>query len=403
MNLSFDKSNWKSVSFGDVIKKINNRINPDTYHSEVVVEGGHINKRDFHIRKYANKNELGYLGPAFHMGFNKHQILYVSRNPHLMKVGYPDFDGICANTTYIMETKHDDVLRNDLIPFIMHSDSFIEQSVGNVRGGVNPYVNWPDLESIKFLLPPKSQQDEIAELLWAMDKVIQKDKYLFEISEMHLNSKVEQMIHNIELTNKTISEILVELSSITDVIELEKCGDFHKGKGISKGEVVQSGVPCIRYGELYTQHHRVIKNYSSYIEQSTTSQSFRLMKNDVLFAGSGETITEIGKSAAFTSDEEVYAGSDVLIFRPNQMDGAYLGYLMNSQLVRMQLNKYGTGAQVIHIYKDDLKKIRIPIVDYNKQVQIGKELEVLDYNQTLIKQKIESSERLLKSLINQLF
>ena len=92
------------------------------------------------------------------MGFKKHQILYVSRNPHLMKVGYPHFDGICANTTFIMETKDESVLRNDLIPFIMHSDTFIEQSVANVRGGVNPYVNWSDLACIEFLLPPKDQQ-----------------------------------------------------------------------------------------------------------------------------------------------------------------------------------------------------------------------------------------------------
>ena len=158
MELNIDKSNWKKVLFGDVVQKVTNKIDPETYHSEIVIQGGHINKRDFHIREYENKFELGYLGPAFHMGFKKHQILYVSRNPHLMKVGYPHFDGICANTTFIMETKDESVLRNDLIPFIMHSDTFIEQSVANVRGGVNPYVNWSDLACIEFLLPPKDQQ-----------------------------------------------------------------------------------------------------------------------------------------------------------------------------------------------------------------------------------------------------
>ena len=173
MKFNLNKSSWKKVKFGDVVKKVTNKIDPHKYDSDIVIEGGHINKRDFHIREYKNKKELGYLGPAFHMGFKKNQILYVSRNPHLMKVGYPNFDGICANTTYIMETINDDILRNDLIPFIMHSDTFIEQSVAHVRGGVNPYVNWGDLACIEFSLPPKEEQAKLAKLLWAMDKLIE--------------------------------------------------------------------------------------------------------------------------------------------------------------------------------------------------------------------------------------
>ena len=91
----------------------------------------------------------------------------------------PHFDGICSgDTTFIMETKDESVLRNDLIPFIMRSDTYIEQSVANVRGGVNPYVNWSDLACIEFLLPPKDQQAHLAQLLWAMDDVIEREKAL---------------------------------------------------------------------------------------------------------------------------------------------------------------------------------------------------------------------------------
>jgi type I restriction enzyme, S subunit len=104
---------------------------------------------------------------------------------------------------------------------------------------------------------------------------------------------------------------------------------------------------------------------------------FGLKKHDVLFAGSGETITEIGKSAAFIDDIEAYAGGDILIFRPFDMDGTYLGYLMNSQLVRQQLNKYGTGATVMHIYNSDLAKVKVPNISREKQDVIGVKLELL--------------------------
>ena len=79
------------------------------------------------------------------------------------------------------------------------------------------------------------------------------------------------------------------------------------------------------------------------------------------------------------------------------MDGTYLGYLMNSQLVRQQLNKYGTGATVIHIYPDDLKKIKVPHISKEEQVKIGKKLEVFASNIQIAEEKIDSSKSLQKS------
>jgi|SaaInlLV_10m_DNA_2_1039722.scaffolds.fasta_scaffold02373_2 type I restriction enzyme, S subunit len=403
MQLNIDKTIWQKVQFGDVVQKKNNKINPNEYHSDIVIQGGHINKRDFHIRKFENKKELGYLGPAFHMGFKEGQILYVSRNPHLMKVGYPHFDGICANTTFIMGTMDKNFLRNDLIPFIMHSDNFIEQSIANVRGGVNPYVNWGDLACIEFLLPPKEQQAQLAKLLWAMDEVVERERKLLASLKTLLAANIEQEIHGIEIKNKVIREVLDEISEKIDLVPLSELGELLKGRGIPKSDVRDDGLPCVRYGELYTKHHRIIRVFNSFISEQDKIKSLRLKMNDILFAGSGETITEIGKSAAFVNDIEAYAGSDTLLFRPNDMDGHYLGYLMNSQIVRQQLNKYGTGATVMHIYNSDLAKVRIPKIDKETQESIGQKLETIFLNIIKTESKIMSSISLQKSIINQVF
>jgi restriction endonuclease S subunit len=85
------------------------------------------------------------------------------------------------------------------------------------------------------------------------------------------------------------------------------------------------------------------------------------------------------------------------------MDGTYLGYLMNSQLVRQQLNKYGTGATVIHIYQDDLKKIKVPDMPRVEQIKIGKYFEVFAQNIKNAESKVSLSKSLQKSLINQVF
>ena len=97
-----------------------------------------------------------------------------------------------------------------------------------------------------------------------------------------------------------------------DVKTLGEVGCFMKGKGIAKKDLTDIGLPCIRYGEIYTVHHWIIKKFFSFIEPEIAKQSFELKKNDILFAGSGETVEEIGKAVAFLSDEKAYAGGDYI-------------------------------------------------------------------------------------------
>jgi len=76
---------------------------------------------------------------------------------------------------------------------------------------------------------------------------------------------------------------------------------------------------------------------------------------------------------------------------------------MNSQLVRQQLNIMGTGAQVVHIYPEDIKRINIPIYDFDIQKQIGSRLNNIEKIINQVISKINSSKSLQKSLINQVF
>ena len=236
-----------------------------------------------------------------------------------------------------------------------------------------------------------------------MDEIVEINLLLLEKLEIMLNSEIEKEIHGINLKGRTIQYVLDELNEKNKTASLESLGELLKGKGIPKAEVVDSGYPCIRYGELYTKHHRIIRKFYSHINEDYKTKSLRLHKNDIIFAGSGETITEIGKSASFVDEVEAYVGSDTLVFRPHDMDGIYLGYLMNSQLVRQQLNKYGTGATVMHIYNSDLKKVKIPVRLREEQELIGKRLDEISKNIQETKFKIATSKSLQKSLINQIF
>lgn len=81
-----------------------------------------------------------------------------------------------------------------------------------------------------------------------------------------------------------------------EILPLSSLGNFSKGKGILKEQVIESGLPCIRYGEIYTTHDFILKEFKSFISEDVATESKEIKNGDILFAGSGETIEEIGKA-----------------------------------------------------------------------------------------------------------
>ncbi len=397
-NFSIDKSTWVKVKLGDVVAEPKESVRDFSKEQiEHVVGLEHIDSEDIHLRRSESMEESTTFTKKFATG----DVLFGRRRAYLKKVAQASFSGICSGDITVMRVK--DGLSADLLPFVIHNEKFFDYAITHSAGGLSPRVKFKDLANYEFLLPPKEQQPQLVELLWAMDGVIESKVTLLDELSQVLDANIEEKIHGVVLSGRTIQEVIDELSESTEVCSLKSLGEILKGKGIAKSEVTSNGIPCVRYGELYTKHHRVIRDFYSFIDTVTAKKGVKLKKNDVLFAGSGETITEIGKSAAFVSEDETYSGSDILIFRPDNMDGIYLGYLMNSQLVRQQLNKYGTGATVMHIYSDDLKKIKIPVISKDKQVEIGQSLERIESNIADVKSVLIISKALQKSIINRVF
>ena len=113
-----------------------------------------------------------------------------------------------------------------------------------------------------------------------------------------------------------------------EVTKLGHIGRLFKGRGASKEDEAPTGTPCVRYGDLYTRHNYFIHDSRACIAEERTSNYTPIEYGDVLFAASGETIDEIGKSAVNLIEGEAYCGGDVIIFRPRQhVDSRYMGYV----------------------------------------------------------------------------
>ncbi|MFN8545029.1 MAG: restriction endonuclease subunit S [Candidatus Binatia bacterium] len=176
-------------------------------------------------------------------------------------------------------------------------------------------------------------------------------------------------------------------------------GSLFKGNGGDKGDEVPTGVPCVRYGDLYTRHEFFITRSKACVSEERASEYTPIHYGDVLFAASGETMEDIGRSAVNLIAGQARCGGDVLVLRPKvPAVPLYLGYAADSPASRHQKACMGRGFTVVHIYGSELKRLLLPLPPLPEQAAI---VRFLDYADRRIRRYIRAKQNLIKLLEEQ--
>lgn len=182
------------------------------------------------------------------------------------------------------------------------------------------------------------------------------------------------------------------------VKRLGEVGIFLKGCGISKDDICSSGIPCIRYGELYTTYKETINKV--YSKTKLSKDGLVLSKiNDILIPASGETAVDIATASCILLDN-VAIGGDITIIR-TRCNGIYLSYCLNHPM-RKHIAALAQGATVIHLYSNILKQLKIPVPPIKEQEKI---VEILSHADEMINQcekLIALKEKYKKGLMQRL-
>ena len=180
---------------------------------------------------------------------------------------------------------------------------------------------------------------------------------------------------------------------------LAQIGTISKGGGGNKDDEVSAGIPCIRYGDLYTTHNSFIEKSRSFVSKEKARKYTAIKYGDVLFAGSGETIDEIGKSAVNLMRQDACCGGDVILFRPTQqIEARYLGYALDCRQAATQKATMGRGITIMHIYGTQMKYLTIPIPPLDEQSAIVRFLDNADRH---IQRYIRARQKLIALLAEQ--
>ena len=194
-------------------------------------------------------------------------------------------------------------------------------------------------------------------------------------------------------------EALGQVPAHWAIRRLAQIGTISKGGGGNKDDEVSAGIPCIRYGDLYTTHNSFIEKSRSFVSKEKARKYTAIKYGDVLFAGSGETIDEIGKSAVNLMRQDACCGGDVILFRPTQqIEARYLGYALDCRQAATQKATMGRGITIMHIYGTQMKYLTIPIPPLDEQSAIVRFLDNADRH---IQRYIRARQKLIALLAEQ--
>ena len=382
-----DKTNWKPVKFGDVVAE------PKEICKDIVAEGiehvvglEHIDTGDLHLRKSATIEE----STTFSKKFRKGDVLFGRRRAYLKKAAQADFDGICSGDITVFRVKKE--LSSALLPFIVNNDKFFDYAVKHSAGGLSPRVKFKDLANYEFLLPPKAEQARLAELLWAMDEVIEKEKGVLEKLQVSLSAKSSEIIWNSKHELKPL--ISFAEKSIGKFVD----GDWIESKDQSEDGIRLLQLADIGIGEFINKSRR-------YISQDTFKRlrCFEVLPGDVLIARMPDPIGR----ACIVEDigSKMITAVDCCIARvdSNHSSKKYLLYLLNSFEFLHKANLLASGTTRQRIARKSLEEIQVPKPILKTQLEIVERLEILGDCILEIKFKISASQSLQKSIINQIF
>ena len=175
-----NKAIWSNADIEQIVDEVSDRVeNPSQSEYQKFVGLEDFESGQFKIKKWGSTENLVSAMKLFKKG----DLLFARRNAYLKRASEVDFDGVCSGDAIVLREKSK--IEKGLLTFILNTDRFWEYAIANAAGTMSKRVKWRDLAKYKFLLPPPSEQKQIAALFQsietAMEQVDGQEKNLHKL------------------------------------------------------------------------------------------------------------------------------------------------------------------------------------------------------------------------------
>lgn len=228
--------------------------------------------------------------------------------------------------------------------------SFLSYMEMNAVNSSVTSVRKPMLEKYRIPVPPLEIQYEIIRIL---------DSFAAISSE--LNAELGKELTARKKQYNYYRDTLLSFDNTVKKVKLKDIAvDIYRGAGIKREEVTETGIPCVRYGEIYTTYNTWFDACVSHTKLEYVSNPKYFEHGDILFAITGESVEDIAKSVAYIGNEKCLAGGDIVVLKHNQ-EPRYLAHVLSTYEARQQKSKGKIKSKVVHSSVPAIEEIEIPL------------------------------------------
>lgn len=243
--------------------------------------------------------------------------------------------------------------------------SFLSYMEMNAVNSSVTSVRKPMLEKYRIPVPPLEIQYEIIRIL---------DSFAAISSE--LNAELGKELTARKKQYNYYRDTLLSFDNTVKKVKLKDIAvDIYRGAGIKREEVTETGIPCVRYGEIYTTYNTWFDACVSHTKLEYVSNPKYFEHGDILFAITGESVEDIAKSVAYIGNEKCLAGGDIVVLKHNQ-EPRYLAHVLSTYESRQQKSRGKIKSKVVHSSVPAIEDIEIPLPSIEVQRRYA---DVLDH------------------------
>lgn len=291
-----------------------------------------------------------------------------------------------------------DYFDNHFVLNAINFPSFRDQAETNSTGTTRKRIGLSELRELVLVAPPLSEQRKIASILTSVDDVIEKTEAqiskLQDLKKGMMTELLTKGIGHTEFKDSPVGRIPVEwkvksLDEVTKIIDCKHRTPIYSDTGfpvirprnIVEGDINLAG--CLNTNQA--EYEDLIENHKPSI-------------GDIVYSRNAT----FGIGAYVNKDIDFAIGQDVCIIHPIKIDSMFLYHLINSPVVRLQVDNLCAGSTFKRINLASIRGFNIPIPPINEQAKISM---ILISQNNLINNaslKLSQTKALKKALMNDL-
>ena len=258
--------------------------------------------------------------------------------------------------------------------FVYHLLLTMKLDEMNQAGGV-PSQTQSALNSLQIPVPPLPVQRAIVEVLDTFSKLEAELEAELEARRLQYEHYRDQLLTFRDATH-THTHTHTHRTNIRWAA-MSEVGTLVRGRRFTKSDIVDAGIPSVHYGEIYTDYGVAATRAVREIRADIARQLRFANPNDVIFAGVGETVTDVGKAVAWVGDSPVAIHDDTFAYT-SDLNPRFVAYFSQTAAFQRQKDPLVSRAKVKRLSAKGLGTISIPVPSRNEQDRVVSILDKFD-------------------------